>query len=139
MADRISQEHRSWNMSRIRGQDTKPEKIVRSTLHRMGYRFRLYQRNLPGRPDLVLPKHRTVIFVHGCFWHRHRRCKYAYTPKSRLDFWTERFRQNKMRDARAGRKLRTLGWKVVVIWECQISNVDRLPSLLLSLLNSSST
>lgn len=139
MADRISQEHRSWNMSRIRGQDTKPEKIVRSILHRMGYRFRLYQRNLPGRPDLVLPKHRTVIFVHGCFWHRHRRCKYAYTPKSRLDFWTERFRQNKMRDARAGRKLRKLGWKVVVIWECQISNVDRLPSLLLSLLNSSST
>ncbi|MBU1162905.1 MAG: DNA mismatch endonuclease Vsr, partial [Proteobacteria bacterium] len=85
--DIISKEKRSWNMSRIRGKDTKPEIIVRSMLHRMGYRFRLHRKDLPGKPDIVLPKYKTVIFVHGCFWHRHKGCKYAYTPKSRVKFW----------------------------------------------------
>ena len=92
--DRISKEHRSWNMSRIKGKNTKPEIIVRKMLHRMGYRFRIHRKDLPGRPDIVLPKHKTVIFVHGCFWHRHKDCKYAYNPKSRVEFWQKKFRDN---------------------------------------------
>jgi DNA mismatch endonuclease (patch repair protein) len=91
MTDRLSREHRSWNMSRIRGKDTAPELLVRSTLHRTGYRFRLHSQTLPGRPDLMLPKYRTVVFVHGCFWHRHKCCKFAYTPKSRTAFWNAKF------------------------------------------------
>jgi len=117
--DRISKEHRSWNMSRIRSENTKPEKVVRSMLHRMGYRFRLHRRDLPGKPDIVLPKYHTVVFVHGCFWHRHKGCKYAYTPKSRVRFWQTKFHENVDRDRRVCRQLRRLGWQVVVIWECQ--------------------
>ena len=100
MTDILSKERRSWNMSRIRGSDTKPELLVRSLLHRMGYRFRLHRKDLPGRPDIVLPKYRTVIFVHGCFWHRHKGCKYAYTPKSRTDFWQNKFQGTVERDKR---------------------------------------
>jgi DNA mismatch endonuclease (patch repair protein) len=117
--DTLTRERRSWNMSRIKGRDTKPELLVRSVLHRLGYRFRLHQKKLPGRPDLVLPKHRTVVFVHGCFWHRHPRCRYAYTPKSNIAFWTTKFEQNVARDREARRALRKAGWRVVVIWECQ--------------------
>lgn len=117
--DTISKERRSWNMSRIRSTDTRPEKAVRSLLHRMGYRFRLHRKDLPGRPDIVLPKHRTAIFVHGCFWHRHRRCQYAYTPKSRRDFWENKFAGNLARDKKARQMLRRLGWRVIVIWECE--------------------
>lgn len=124
--DRLTKEHRSWNMSRIRGGDTKPEKIVRSTLHRMGYRFRLHRRDLPGTPDIVLPRHRTVIFVHGCFWHRHPRCKYAYTPKSRQAFWEEKFAANVVRDQRTQRRLRRMGWRVIVVWECEARKPERL-------------
>src|SRR3989338_7179007 len=96
--DTLSPEKRSWNMSRIRGENTKPELAVRSMLHRMGYRFRISDKTLPGKPDIVLPKYRTAIFVHGCFWHRHQGCKYTYTPKSRLDFWSRKFEGNVMRD-----------------------------------------
>lgn len=119
MADRIARERRSWNMSRIHGADTGPEKAVRSALHRAGFRYRLHVSSLPGRPDIVLPKHRTVILVHGCFWHRHRRCRYAYMPKSNVDFWREKFRSNVKRDRQQRRRLEDLGWRVVVVWECE--------------------
>jgi len=119
MTDRLSRERRSWNMSRIRGKDTAPEKQVRSALHRAGYRFRLHSRTLPGRPDLVLPKYRTLVLVHGCFWHRHRDCRFAYTPKSRTAFWNAKFDANVQRDRRTARALRRLGWKVVTVWECE--------------------
>ena len=94
MVDNLTQEKRSWNMSRIKDKNTKPELVVRSILHRMGYRFRLHRKDLPGKPDIVLPKYKTVIFVHGCFWHRHKGCKYAYQPKSRVDFWQKKFKGN---------------------------------------------
>ena len=118
--DIISKEKRSWNMSRIRSKDTNPEKIVRSLLHRMGYRFRLHVKDLPGKPDIVLPKYKMVIFVHGCFWHRHPKCKYAYTPKSRVDFWEKKFADNIARFKIVKKELAHLKWKVVVIWECEI-------------------
>lgn len=119
MMDRLSREHRSWNMSRVRGKDTGPEKQVRSALHRAGYRFRLHRETLPGRPDIVLPKYQTVVFVHGCFWHRHKSCQFAYTPKSRTDFWNRKFQSNIERDRRNVRALRRLGWRVVTVWECE--------------------
>lgn len=132
--DRISKEHRSWNMSQIRGRDTGPEKIVRSVLHRMGYRFRLHRRDLPGRPDIVLPKHSTVVFVHGCFWHRHPGCQLAYTPKTRVAFWTRKFRENVDRDRRVRTELRALGWRLVILWECQTQDVRRLERRLAAVL-----
>lgn len=123
--DTISIEKRSWNMSRIKGKDTKPELLVRSLLHRAGYRFTVNgpkNKSLPGRPDIVLPKFKAVVFVHGCYWHRHRNCKYAYTPKSRVEFWEAKFDANVKRDRRNQRDLKRLGWKVIVIWECQTRN-----------------
>jgi len=126
MVDRLSPERRSWNMSRIRGRDTRPEKLVRSLLHRIGYRFRIGNRKLPGNPDIVLAKHRAVILVHGCFWHRHPGCKFAYTPKSRIDFWQQKFRGNVSRDCRTQALLREAGWRVIVIWECEIADPARL-------------
>jgi DNA mismatch endonuclease (patch repair protein) len=122
MADRLSPERRSWNMSRIRSRDTRPERLVRSLLHRMGYRFRIGNRNLPGNPDVVLTKYRTVILVHGCFWHRHPSCKFAYAPKSQIDFWQRKFRENVARDCKTETLLREAGWKVIVIWECEIAD-----------------
>lgn len=124
--DRISKERRSWNMSRIKGRDTKPEMIVRSALHKLGYRFRLHSRTLPGKPDIVLAKHKTVIFVHGCFWHRHENCKFAYLPKTRIDFWQQKFLENINRDVQVKLLLENAGWRVLVIWECQTRNIDRL-------------
>jgi DNA mismatch endonuclease (patch repair protein) len=106
-------------MSRIRGKDTMPERVVRSILHRMGYRFRLHGRKLPGRPDVVLPKHQAVVFVHGCFWHRHRRCKNCTTPTNRRGWWVEKLEGNAARDKVSRRALRKLGWKVLVVWECE--------------------
>lgn len=125
MADRISETHRSWNMSRIRGRDTSPEIAVRSLLHQLGYRFRLHRRNLPGTPDIVLPKYKAVVLVHGCFWHRHEGCHYAYTPKSRIEFWQEKFRRNVERDRRQLEALRELGWKVITVWECELREPDK--------------
>ena len=121
--DRLTRERRSWNMSRVRARDTKPELLVRSVLHRLGFRFTLHAHRLPGRPDIVLPRHRTVVLVHGCFWHRHHGCRFAYTPKSNVTFWISKFRQNVARDSQNKRELRRLGWRVVVVWECQ--TVDR--------------
>jgi len=106
-------------MAGIQGRDTVPEMVVRRTAHRLGFRFRLYRKDLPGRPDLVFPRYRVVVLVHGCFWHRHEGCRYAYTPRSRVEFWTEKFRQNVARDRRTDDALRSLGWRVLVIWECE--------------------
>ena len=123
--DTLTSEKRSWNMSRIRGANTKPELAVRSMLHRMGYRFRASDKKLPGKPDIVLPKYRTVIFVHGCFWHRHPGCKYTYTPKSRLDFWSRKFGDNVTRDKNNLSLLKKAGWLPIVVWECEIErNAD---------------
>ena len=124
--DTISKAKRSWNMSRIKGRDTKPEIVVRRLLHGMGFRFRLQGRDLPGRPDIVLPKHRVVVMVSGCFWHRHRGCRYATTPATRRAFWKSKFEENVKRDRRVERMLRRLGWRVITVWECQIGKYDRL-------------
>lgn len=119
--DNTDRATRSRVMSRIRGYDTSPEKQVRSFLHRAGFRFRLHVPDLPGSPDIVLPGRRTVIFVHGCFWHRHPGCQKAYMPKSNVRFWTEKFSANVARDRRKEKELRRLGWRVLVVWECSLS------------------
>lgn len=124
--DIISKERRSWNMSRIRSKDTRPEMLVRSMLERLRYRFRVYDRNLPGKPDIVLPRRRLALFVHGCFWHRHRNCRFAYTPKSRVRFWQKKFRENVERDRLKAGALRKQGWRVRVIWECETRNLGLL-------------
>ncbi len=124
--DRITKEHRSWNMSRIRSQNTRPEKIVRSLLHRMGYRFRLHRKDLPGKPDIVLPKYKAVVLVHGCFWHRHERCKYAYAPESRVEFWEAKFKANIKRDIEVKKQLDELSWNTLVIWECETADIGTL-------------
>lgn len=113
-------------MSRIRSSDTKPEIAVRSLLHRMGFRFRLHRKDLPGNPDIVLPKYKTVIFVHGCFWHRHEGCKYAYNPKSNTASWKKKFKSNIQRDKVVLSQLETAGWNVIVVWECEIKDSVKL-------------
>lgn len=119
--DTISKEKRSWNMSRIRSTNTKPEMIVRSFLHRNGFRFRLHDRNLPGHPDIVLPKYKTVVEVRGCFWHRHPGCKITTTPSSNIAFWEEKFRRNVERDRLHAAELSDLGWQLIVVWGCETS------------------
>ena len=119
MPDPLTKAERSALMARIRGTNTTPEILVRSALHRAGLRFRIHGRALPGRPDLVLPKHRVVVFVHGCFWHRHG-CRLATMPASRIRFWRDKFARNVARDARNARALRRLGWRVYVVWECRL-------------------
>ncbi len=113
-------EQRSRNMSAIKSKNTKPEIAVRKLLHSMGYRFRLHRKDLPGSPDIVLPKYKTVIFVHGCFWHRHENCKYASTPKTRKEFWEKKFTENINRDNLNQANLSLRGWKIIIIWECQL-------------------
>ena len=120
--DRISPEKRRWNMSRIRSNDTKPELMVRSFLFQRGFRFRLHVKNLPGHPDIVLPKYRTVVEVRGCFWHRHPGCKKTTTPSTHVDFWQKKFTDNIARDQRIEAELRRLGWHIIVIWECEVIN-----------------
>lgn len=111
-------------MRRVRGKDTLPERIVRRELHRIGVRFRLHARSLPGRPDVCLRRYGTVIFVHGCFWHRHRRCRRATTPKSNREFWQAKFHDNQRRDRRIRKALQDSGWRVLVIWECETRNLE---------------
>ena len=130
--DNITPEHRSWNMSRIRNGNTKPERLVRSLLHTMGYRFRLHRKDLPGRPDIVLPSRRTVILVHGCYWHRHPGCRFAYTPKSNLAFWQAKFNENVSRDRRQYTQLCDLGWRVITVWECETKKMEDLAERLSS-------
>jgi len=112
-------------MSRIRSKNTKPEILVRKWLHKQGFRFRLHQKDLPGKPDIVLPKYRTVIFVHGCFWHRHPGCKRTTTPSTNTEFWEEKFRKNVDRDVRNRETLEALGWKVIVVWECEVKDSEQ--------------
>ena len=119
-------EQRSRNMSAIKSKNTKPEIKVRKVLHSMGYRFRLHSKDLPGSPDIVLPKYKTVIFVHGCFWHRHENCKYASTPKTRKEFWNKKFKENIKRDLEIQDKIKNLDWRSVVIWECETKNMENL-------------
>lgn len=126
--DTISKTRRSWNMSRIRGKDTSPEIAVRSSLHRLGFRFRLHVGDLPGRPDIVLSGFGTVIFVHGCFWHRHKGCRYAYTPKTQTSFWEAKFAANVARDSANKKALKKLGWRVLTVWECEIGLGNKLPA-----------
>lgn len=113
-------------MSRVRAQDTAPEMIVRKVAHALGLRFRLHRRDLPGTPDLVFPKYKIALFVHGCFWHRHAKCKRASMPKSQVRYWTAKFLRNVARDRRAVAELRGLGWRPAVIWECQTKNPRKL-------------
>lgn len=120
MADTITPERRSWNMSRIRGRDTKPELLLRSLLHRAGYRFRVHRRDLAGSPDIVLPKYSTAILVHGCFWHRHPECKKAATPSTRKEFWEAKFKATVERDKVNATRLKDAGWQVITIWECEL-------------------
>ena len=120
MADVHSKEVRSFNMSRIRSKDTKPEMIVRKFLHAKGFRYRLHVKNLPGKPDIVLPKYKTVIFIHGCFFHGHKDCKYFVVPKTRTEWWLNKINGNIANDAKAFTALQDLGWKVLEVWECEL-------------------
>lgn len=113
-------------MSRVKGRDTRPEKLVRSLLHRMGYRFRLHRKDLPGKPDVVLPRHRKIVFVHGCFWHGHEGCRRASRPKSNAEFWNRKIDANIERDVRTQRELESSGWKVLTVWQCETRNVEAL-------------
>jgi DNA mismatch endonuclease, patch repair protein len=126
MTDVHSKEVRSYNMSQIKGKNTKPEMIVRKFLHSQGFRYRLNVKNLPGTPDLVLPRYRTVIFVHGCFWHGHKNCKYSVIPKTRTDWWTHKIDKTKEKDSFNINELKNLGWEVYIIWECKLRNNQRL-------------
>lgn len=118
--DTISKDHRSWNMSRIRSSNTKIEIEVRSWLFKEGFRFRKNDKRYPGKPDVVLPKYKTVIFVNGCFWHRHEGCKYATTPKTRTDYWIDKFNRNIENDKKHKKQLEEMGWNVIVVWECEL-------------------
>ena len=120
MTDHLTPEKRSWNMSRVRGRHTKPELIIRSLLHRAGFRFKLKNSNLPGSPDIVLPKYRVALFVHGCYWHRHAACSKATMPKSNQEFWQKKFDDNIARDRRVQSELKEQQWRVLVLWECEI-------------------
>ena len=125
MADVVDSETRSRMMSNIRGANTKPELNVRRRLHAAGFRYGLHRKDLPGRPDLVMPRYDAVIFVHGCYWHRHPRCRLATTPSTRADFWTAKFTANQERDRRNIADLRGLGWRVAIVWECEVRTAAR--------------
>jgi len=113
-------------MAAVHSKDTKPEMAVRRIVHGLGYRYRLHVANLPGKPDLVFPGRRKVIFVHGCFWHRHRDCRYATLPKTRIDFWESKFAANVARDRKTGRELKELGWSVLTVWQCRLKDYPKL-------------
>ena len=136
MADKLSVRRRSWNMSRIRSRDTNPELAVRRSLHRLGYRYRLHRNDLPGKPDIVLPKHRIAIFVHGCFWHQHTGCIDCSNPKTNIKYWGPKLLANLQRDRKNRRTLRRLGWTAIVIWECQTQRTQQLRDRLSRELNS---
>jgi DNA mismatch endonuclease (patch repair protein) len=120
MADVHDKKTRSYNMSRIRAKDTKPEMLVRKFLHSQGFRYRLHVKDLPGKPDIVLPKYKTVIFVHGCFWHGHKGCKYFVVPKTRTEWWLEKINKNICNDIRAIKYLKKERWRIINLWECDL-------------------
>lgn len=136
MVDIVDQAKRSWIMSRIKGKHTRPELCIRAFLHRLGYRFTVNgpgNRKLPGKPDIVLPKHRTVVLVHGCFWHAHEGCRHARLPKSRTEWWAAKFARNRERDRKNVEALEALGWNVVVIWTCEFDTQPKLELLAIDL------
>lgn len=135
--DLYTPEKRSQIMSGIAGKNTRPEMIVRSLLHRLGFRFRLHQRKLPGNPDIVLPRHKAVIFVHGCFWHRHQGCNDATIPKTNTEFWLKKLNGNVERDRVASQALKAGGWHVLYVWECETKNIKELAERLQHELSSS--
>lgn len=116
---------RKFNMSQIKAGDTKPEMIVRKFLHANGFRYRLHNKKLPGKPDITLPKYNTLIFVHGCFWHAHEGCKYFKLPKTRTDFWKDKLYKNKQRDEINIKKLESMGWYVIIVWECELKSGNK--------------
>lgn len=126
MADIVSRSKRKEMMSKVKQRHTKPEIAVRKLLHRLGYRFRLHSKKLPGTPDIVLPKYKSVIFVHGCFWHQHEGCRKARRPTSNVEFWNEKLDKNIERDKRKESELKDLGWKVLIIWDCEIKDEETL-------------
>ena len=132
MIDTLTPRERSERMSRVRGKDTKPELTVRRLVHGMGYRYRLHRRDLPGIPDLVFQRRKKVLFIHGCYWHRHPdpQCKLARLPKSRLDFWKPKLEANRQRDLSNTHELSRLGWKILVVWECEIGDKEQLENKL---------
>lgn len=117
-------------MGRIKGRDTQPELIVRSMIHRMGYRFRLHRKDLPGKPDIVLPRHNKVIFIHGCFWHGHKGCSRAARPSSNTDFWEKKLDGNSKRDKKKIRDLQRLGWQALILWQCELKNLKEVSARL---------
>jgi DNA mismatch endonuclease (patch repair protein) len=123
MPDKFTTQERSRIMSRVKNRDTAPEKLVRKLLHKMGYRFRLQRKDLPGKPDIVLPKYKKVIFVHGCFWHGHAGCSRSARPTSNVDFWNQKIDKNISRDTNTQAELRKLGWQSLVVWQCQTRNL----------------
>jgi DNA mismatch endonuclease, patch repair protein len=135
--DTFTPEKRSNIMRLVRSKDTKPEMRVRSLLHCLGFRFRLHRKDLPGNPDIVLPKHSSVIFVHGCFWHRHIGCQEASMPATRQYYWIPKFERTVERDKRNQEELKTLGWNVIVLWECELKDLNRLADRLINEITSS--
>lgn len=136
MPERLTPEQRSRLMARVATRDTKPEVVVRRLLHRMGYRFRLHPSGLPGKPDIVLPRHRKVVLVHGCFWHQHPDCKRAKRPASNVEFWDRKLSTNVERDKRVQRSLEESGWHVLVIWECETRDAEALEMKLTAFLDN---
>lgn len=134
--DIFSKTERSRIMSRISGKDTQPELVVRSTLHKMGHRFRLHRDDLPGKPDITLPKHKKIIFVHGCFWHGHEGCLRSKRPSSNIKFWNEKLDKNLKRDQNNLRKIEELGWDALVVWACEVKNLKLLKKKLTSFLDN---
>jgi DNA mismatch endonuclease (patch repair protein) len=135
MTDVFTTRKRSWIMSRVRGRDTKPEIIVRSIIHRMGYRFSLHRRDLPGKPDVVLPRYRKIIVINGCFWHGHKNCLRSKRPSTHTKFWNRKLDKNIDRDKRSRSELEKMGWNVLVIWECEIQKPDKIVDKLRRYLN----
>jgi DNA mismatch endonuclease (patch repair protein) len=129
MADVHSKETRSYNMSRIKGKNTKPEMLVRKFLHANGFRYKLHDKRLPGKPDIILPKYKTLIFVHGCFWHGHKNCKYFVVPKTRTDWWLNKINGNIANDNKALKALRKEGWKIIILWTCNLKKFNSLQTL----------
>jgi DNA mismatch endonuclease (patch repair protein) len=136
--DTLSPQERSERMSRVKGRDTKPELLVRRLVYGMGYRYRLHAEALPGKPDLVFRQRKCAIFVHGCFWHRHRGCALCRLPKSRLNFWKPKLEGNRKRDLRNQRKLRRDGWRILVIWECELTDERKVRRTVLKFLEPKS-
>lgn len=126
MTDFLTKQQRSKRMAQIRGKDSAPELALRRALHKLGFRFKLHDKNLPGKPDLVLPKYKSVIFVHGCFWHGHEGCSVANTPKSNTYFWISKFQRNRERDKKNNDLLSLLGWKVIIVWECELNSAKKI-------------